>query len=52
LTVVAAFELPAVIADFDEIAVMGQAASNAVILASPKTLGHSPKTRFVVTMMA
>ena len=47
----AVFEAPAVAAGFDDVAVVGKRSSSAVvILGSPKTVGHSPKARFVVTM--
>jgi hypothetical protein len=50
MIVVTAFEAPAVIAGLNDIAVMGQRSSRAVvILTSPNTLGHFPNTRLVVT---
>jgi hypothetical protein len=43
------FEAPAVVAGLDDIAMVGDAIEQAVvILASPNTVGHSPKARFVV----
>ena len=52
MIVLAALEPPAVITGFDDVAMVGRRSSNAVvILASPNTLGHSPKARFVVTMI-
>jgi hypothetical protein len=51
--ITAAFEAPAVIAGLDDIAMVGQAIEHAVvILASPNTLGHSPKARLVVTTVS
>jgi hypothetical protein len=42
-------EPPAVVASLDDVAVMGERSSSAaVILGSPKTVGHSPNARFVV----
>jgi len=42
----------AFVAGFDNIAVVGEPVGSAVvILASPNTLGHSPKARLVVTMI-
>ncbi len=47
----AAFEAPAIVARFDDIAVVSDAARSAVvILGSLKTVGHSPKARFVGMM--
>ena len=52
MIVVSAFEPPAIVAGLDDVATMGQAVEQraVVILASPNTLGHSPKARLVVTM--
>jgi hypothetical protein len=45
-------EAPALIAGFDDFAVMRQSISRAVVIfASPNTFGHSAKARLVVTMM-
>ena len=42
--ITAAFEAPTVVAGLNDIAMVGQGSSSAVvILASPNTLGHSPK---------
>jgi hypothetical protein len=50
--VVAAFDAPAVIAGLYDVAMMGQAVEKrGSHLASPNTLGHSPKARSVVTTM-
>ena len=47
----AMLETPAFVAGFDDVAVMREAIEQrGVILASPKTLGHSPKARLVVTI--
>ena len=52
MIVVAALEAPTVIAGFDDVAVVGQPIKQCGgHLASPNTLGHSPKARFVVTMI-
>ena len=48
----AVFEAPAVVAGLDDVAVMSEAIEErGGLLASPKTLGHSPKARFVITVM-
>jgi hypothetical protein len=50
--VVAVLEAPTVVAGLDDVAVVVSRSSSAVvILASPNTLGHSPKARLVVTMI-
>ena len=47
-----AFEAPAVVAGLDDVAVVGQAIEQrGRHLGSLKTLGHSPKARFVVTII-
>ena len=52
MIVVAAFESPTVVAGLDDVAMVIKRSSSAVvILASPNTLGHSPKARLVVTTM-
>ena len=45
-------EAPAVVAGFDDVAVMGEAVElRGRHFGSPNTLGHSPKARLVVTMI-
>ncbi len=43
---------PTVVAGLDDVAVVwvNRSSSAVIILASPNTLGHSPKARLVVTM--
>ena len=46
------FEAPAFVTGFDDFAVMCEAVEKrGVILASPNKLRHTPKARFVVTMI-